>query len=84
MALFPLLSCFLRENYIRSWAFPAFAAFSLWAQKLNPQPAVTYPMGNREEAIDNKGPHELFEDFFLPYLSEMFIRGLNINDKDQP
>ena len=30
--------------------------FSLWAQKLNQQPAVMYDMGNREEAIDNKGP----------------------------
>ena len=83
MALFPLY-VFLRENCVRSWAFPAFAAFSLWAEKLNPQPAVTYHMGNREEAIDNKGHHEFFEDFSLPYLSEMFIRGLNIHDKDQP
>ena len=26
--LFLLVSCFLRENYVRSWAFPAFSAFS--------------------------------------------------------
>ena len=42
--LFPV---FLRESYIRSWAFPAFLAFSVWAQKLNQQPAVTYGIGKR-------------------------------------
>ena len=50
MELFSFVSClFLRENYARSWAFPAFAAFSLRAQKLNQQSAVTYDKGNREE-----------------------------------
>ena len=43
--LFSLVYCFLRENYVRSWIFPAFATSSLWAQKLNQQPAVTYDMG---------------------------------------
>ena len=34
--LFPPVSFFfLRENYVRSWAFPTFAAFLLPAQKLN-------------------------------------------------
>ena len=41
---------------------------------------MKYDLGNREEAIDNKGPRELFKGFCLPYLSEMFIRGLNIHD----
>ena len=36
--LFPLVTCFLQGNYIRRWAFPTFAAFSLWTQKLNQQP----------------------------------------------
>ena len=40
-------------------------------------------MGNREEAIDNQGLGELFKDFCLLYLSEMFILGLNIYDKHQ-
>ena len=73
----------LRENYVRSWAFPAFAASSLRAQKLNQQPAVTYDMGNIEKAIDNKRPRELFKGYCLPYLSQMFIRRLNIHDKHQ-
>ena len=61
--LLPLISCFLRENYVRSWAFPA---ISLWAQKLNQQPTVKYDTGNQEGAIDNKRPQELFKDFCLP------------------
>ena len=61
MELLPLISCFLRENYVQSWAFPAFAAISLWAQKLNQQPTVKYDMGNQEGAIDNKGPQELLK-----------------------
>ena len=83
MELFLLVSCFFRENYVRSWAFPAFAAFSLRAQKLNQQPAATYDVRNREKAIDKKGSRELFKGFCLPYLSEMFISGLNIHDKHQ-
>ena len=43
--LFSLVYCLLRENYVRSWILPAFATSSLWAQKLNQQPAVTYDMG---------------------------------------
>ena len=75
MELFPLVSClFLRKNYARSWAFPVLAAFSLRAPKLNQQSAVTYDMVNREEAIDNKGPRDLFRGFCLPCLSEMLIR----------
>ena len=85
--LLPLVSCFfilfVRENCVRSWAFTAFVAFSLLARKLNRQPAVTYEMGNREKAIDNKGSRELLKGFCLHYLSEMFIRGLNIHDKHQ-
>ena len=82
--LFPLVSClFVRESYARSWAFPALAAFSLRAQKLNQQSVVRYDMGNREEAIDNKGLRELFRGICRPCLSEMFIRGLNIHDKHQ-
>ena len=49
--LFLLVLCFFlwRENYVRSWAFPDFKAFSLRAQKqLNRQPAMTYDLGNRE------------------------------------
>ena len=42
---------------------------------------MTYDMGKREKAIDNKGPRELFKGLCLPYFSEMFIRGLNIHDK---
>ena len=38
---------FLRENYVRSWIFPALVAFSLWAKKLNQQPVVRYDMGKR-------------------------------------
>ena len=38
-------------------------------------------MGNREEAIDNKEPRELFKSYGTLYLSEMFIHGLNIRDK---
>ena len=50
--LFLLVFCFFffwRENYVRSWAFPDFKAFSLRAQKqLDRQPAMTYDLGNRE------------------------------------
>lgn len=53
---FCLVSCFLCKNYLWSWAFPAFAIFSLLAQKLNQQPVVAYDMENWEEAIDNTGP----------------------------
>ena len=50
MELFPFVPrLFMRENYTRSWAFPAVATFSLRAQKLNQQSAVTYDKGNREE-----------------------------------
>ena len=49
--LFSLVYCFLWENYVRSWIFPAFATSSLWAQKLNQQPAVTYDMGKRDFVI---------------------------------
>ena len=42
-----------------------------------------YHMRNREKAIDSKGPREVFKGFCLIYLSEMFIRGLNIHDKYQ-
>ena len=53
--LFSLVQCFLRKNYVRSWIFPAFATSSLWAQKLNQQPAVTYDMGkDREERFRNQ------------------------------
>ena len=31
--LFSLVYCFLREKYVGSWTFPAFATSSLWAQK---------------------------------------------------
>ena len=41
----------MRENYVQSWAFPAFSAFSVRAQKLNQQPALTYDMGNRDFVI---------------------------------
>ena len=47
--LFSLVYCFLRDNYVRSWIFPAFATSSLWAQKLNQQRAVTYDMGKDGE-----------------------------------
>ena len=30
--LFSLVYCYLRENYVLSWIFPAFATSSLWAQ----------------------------------------------------
>ena len=43
--LFSFVYCLLRENYVRSWIFPVFATSSLWAQKLNQQPAVTYDKG---------------------------------------
>ena len=53
--LFFLVYCFLRENYVRSWIFPSFATSSLWAQKLNQQPAVTYNMGkDGEERFRNQ------------------------------
>ena len=53
--LFSLVYCLLRENYVRSWIFPAFATSSLWAQKLNQQPAVTYDMGkDGEERFRNQ------------------------------
>ena len=53
--LFSLVYCFLRENYVRSWIFSAFATSSLWAQKLNQQPAVTYDMGkDLEERFRNQ------------------------------
>ena len=48
MGLFLLVFCFLRENYVRSWAFPDVSVFSVRAQKLNQHPAVTYDMGNRD------------------------------------
>ena len=51
VGLFLLVFCFLRENYVRSWAFPAFSVFSERAQKLNQQPAVTYDVGNRDLVI---------------------------------
>jgi len=57
--LFSLVYCFLRENYVRSWIFPAFATSSLWAQKLNQQPAVTYEMGKRDNRNQEKeGKHK--------------------------
>ena len=62
--LFSLVYCFLRENYVRSWIFPAFATSSLWAQKLNQQPAVTvtYDMGKDWEEIfciqEKQGKHK--------------------------
>jgi len=51
--LFPLVYCFLQGNYVQSWIFPAFAVFSLWAQNVNHQPAVTYDMamGKRDFVI---------------------------------
>ena len=49
-------------------------AFSLQAQKLNLQPAVMYDMGNREEAIDNKGPKELFKGFCLLICRKCLLR----------
>ena len=53
--LFSLVYCFLRENYVRNWIFPAFATSSLWARKLNQQPAVTYDMGkDGEERFRNQ------------------------------
>ena len=53
--LLSLVYCFLRENYVRSWIFSAFATSSLWAQKLNQQPAVTYDMGkDGEERFRNQ------------------------------
>ena len=56
--LFSLVYCFLRENYVRSWIFPAFATSSLWALKLNQQPAVTYDMGkDGEERFRNQEKH---------------------------
>ena len=39
VGLFLLLFFFLRENYVRDWAFPAVSAFSVRAQKLNQHPA---------------------------------------------
>ena len=59
VTLFLLVSCFFfffaRE--LRSkLGFSSFCGLSLQAQTLNRQPAVTYDMGNREEAIDNKEP----------------------------
>ena len=51
VGLFLLVFCFLRENSVRSWAFPAVSAFSVRAQKLNLQPAVTYDIGNRDFVI---------------------------------
>ena len=60
--LFSLVYCFLRENYVRSSIFPAFATSLSWAQKLNQQPAVTYDMGkDGEERFRNqekKGKHK--------------------------
>ena len=49
--LFSLVCCFLRENYVRSQIFPSFPTSSLWAQKLNQQPAVMYDMGKRDFVI---------------------------------
>jgi len=36
--LFSLVYCFLRENYVGSWIFPAFATSSSWAQKTKSVP----------------------------------------------
>ena len=53
--LFSLAHCFLRENYVRNWIFLAFVTSSLWAQKLNQQPAVMYDMGkDGEERFRNQ------------------------------
>lgn len=80
LELFLFVSCFLRENYFRSWAFSAFPAFSVRAQKLYQQPAVTYDMGNRDFVMKrNKVNTSAAVD--IPYLSVMFLRGLNIHDK---
>ena len=55
LKLFYLVYCFSRENYVRSWIFPAFVTSSLWAQKLDQKPAVTYDMGkDREERFRNQ------------------------------
>ena len=51
VGLFLIVFCFLRENYVRSWAFPVVSAFSVRAQKLNQQLAVTYDMENRDFVI---------------------------------
>ena len=82
LKLFLLGSCFLRENYVRSWAFPTFSAFSVQARKLNQQPAVNYYMGNRDFIIKrNKVNISAAVDIFLAAL--LFLRGLNVHDKYQ-
>ena len=81
---FPLVSGFLfAEKLLSKLGFSCFCGLFFASQKLNQQPTVTYDMGNREKAIDNKGPRELFKGLCPPYFSEMFIRGLNIHDKHQ-
>ena len=82
MKLFLLVSCFLQENYVRSWAFTAFSAFSVQAQKLNQQPAVTYNMGNRNFIIKkNKVNANAAVGIF--FVALLFLRRLNIHNKHQ-
>ena len=49
-----LVSCFLQQNYVRSWAFPTFLAISGRAQKLSQEPTLRYmyDMGNRDFVIN--------------------------------
>ena len=70
MELFLPFSRLLRENYARSWAFPAFLAFSLRAQKLGQQHAVTYDMGNGDFAMErNKvNTSAVVDIFFVVFL----------------
>ena len=75
--LFFFVSCSLRENYVRSWAFPAFSAFSVRARKLNQQPAMTYDMGNRDFVIKrNKVNASASVDIF--FVALLFLRRFNI------
>ena len=79
------------SNFVGLFLFPvscekitfeveAFPAFSLRAQKLNQQPAVTYDMENRDLVIKrNKVITSAAVNMFIVVL--LFLRGLNIHDK---
>ena len=80
MELFLLVSCFLHDNYVRSWVFPAFSAFSVRAQKLSQPPAVTYDMGNGDFVINrNKVNTCAAMDIF--FVALLFLHGHNIHNK---
>ena len=78
VGLFPLVFCFLRENCVRSWAFPSVCSFSVRAQKLNQHPAVC-DVWYEEQRCHNQEKQGAAVDIF--FLVLLFLRRLNVYNK---